>query len=84
MKIGGEMRTQTLSITIFIASFVTLLISLKLFYNMAIFVDEYGLSPDIVSGGDFWLMTDWLRLFLLFSICLISGLSILTNNKVKK
>lgn len=26
---------------------------------------SYGLSPDIVNGGDFWLLMDWLRLLLL-------------------
>lgn len=77
------MRSQILSIVIFVVSFVTLLISLKLFWNTAIFVDEYGLSLDIVNGGDFWLTMDWLRIFLLFILCSVSGISILTNYRKK-
>lgn len=63
-------------ITLFIISFVSLLISLKLFWNMGIFVDEYNLSPSIVNGGDFWLTMDWMRLLLLFVICIITGFGI--------
>lgn len=67
---------KILSIFVFSLSLLSLLISLKLFWNMGIFVDEYGLSPDIVNGGDFWLLMDWLRLLLLFLLCVISGVSI--------
>ena len=77
------MRSQTLSIVIFIVSFITLLISLKLFYNLAIFSDEFGTSPDIVNGSELWLMMDWLRLLLLFVVCFLSGISIF-NNVMKK
>jgi len=70
------MNVRKVSISIFIISFILLLISLKLFWNVAIFVDEYGLSPDIVNGGDFWLSMDWLRLFLLFTLCVLSGIGI--------
>ena len=58
---------------IFIISLVSLLISLKLFWNMGVYVDEYGSSPVLVCGGDFWLYMDWLRLGLLFVLCVISG-----------
>lgn len=61
---------------IFIFSTVALLISLKLFYNMGIFVDEFNTSPDVVNGGDFWLMMDWLRLGLLAVVSLISGIKL--------
>lgn len=77
------MRSQTLSIVIFVISFISLFISLKLFYNLAIFSDEFGTSPSVVNGSDFWLMMDWLRMFLLFVLCLVSGISIL-NNMTKK
>ncbi|WHX50946.1 hypothetical protein QNH46_10015 [Paenibacillus woosongensis] len=53
----------------------------KLFWNMGIFVDEYGLSPSIVNGGDFWLLMDWLRLLFLFLLCIISGVNLLNEDK---
>lgn len=70
-------------IIIFLLSFFSLIISLKLFWNLGIFVDEYGLSPNIVNGGDFWLIMDWLRLLLLFLLCVISG-TLIFSSKEKK
>lgn len=67
---------RTLSITVFLFSLASLLISLKLFWNLGIFVDEYNLSPNTVNGGDFWLLMDWLRLLLLFVLCVVSGISV--------
>ena len=62
----GDIRMSKLTRTIiFTLSFVTFLISLKLFWNMGVYVDEAGTSPDKVCGGDFWLYMDWLRLLLL-------------------
>jgi hypothetical protein len=52
------MGKRKLSITVFLLSLFSLLISLKLFWNSGIFVDEYGLSPNIVNGGDFWLTSE--------------------------
>ena len=52
-------------ICLFAVSLLTLLISLKLFWNMGVYVDEAGTSPDKVCGGEFWLYMDWLRLLLL-------------------
>jgi hypothetical protein len=77
------MRKRILSITVFLLSFFSLLISLKIFYNVAIFVDENGLSPDIVDGGNFWLTMDWLRLLLLSVLCVVSGISSFTNKQNK-
>jgi len=77
------MGKRIISITVFLLSLFTLLISLKLFYNLGLFVDEYNLSPHIVDGGDFWLVMDWLRLFLLFLLCVVSGLSIFMGKKDK-
>lgn len=69
-------KVKLLPAIIFLLSFFSLLISLKLFWNLGIFVDEYNLSPDIVNGGDFWLSMDWLRLLLLFLLCIVSGMNI--------
>ena len=71
-----KMKNRILSISIFLFSFCSLLISLKLFWNLGIFVDEYNLSSNVVNGGEFWIAMDWLRLLLLFLVCVLSGLSI--------
>ena len=54
-------------IVLFAVTFLTFLISVKLFWNMGVYVDEAGTSPDKVCGGDFWLYMDWLRLLLLLT-----------------
>ena len=69
----GDIRMSKLTRTIiFTLSFVTFLISLKLFWNMGVYVDEAGTSSDKVCGGDFWLYMDWLRLLLLLAISAIT------------
>jgi len=70
------MGKRKLSVVVFILSLFSLLISLKLFWNLAIFADEYNSSPAIVNGGEFWLAMDWLRLLLLLLLCVVSGISI--------
>ena len=77
------MGKRRLSIIVFSLSLFSLIISLKLFWNLGIFVDEYGLSPDIVDGGDFWLTMDWLRLLLLLLLCVVSGISIFSAKQKK-
>lgn len=74
---------RKLSIAVFILSLISLLISLKLFWNTGVFVDEYGTSPDIVNGGYFWLVMDWLRLLLLFLLCVVSGVGMLKGKRNK-
>lgn len=82
-KGGFTMGKRKLSITVFLLSLFSLLISLKLFWNLGIFVDESGLSPNIVNGGDFWLTLDWLRLLLLLLLCVVSGISIFSAKHKK-
>lgn len=67
---------RKLSILIFVLSLVSLFISVKLFWNLGIFVDEYNLSADIVNGGEFWSSMDFVRLLLLFLLCILSGINI--------
>lgn len=59
---------------IFISSLISLLISTVLFWNKGVYVDNYGSSSMLVSGGEFWLITDWLRLGLIFIVSLITFL----------
>ena len=69
----GLIRMSKLSrVILFVVSFLTFLISVKLFWNMGVYVDEAGTSPDKVCGGDFWLYMDWLRLLLLLIVSAIT------------
>ncbi|GAA0866035.1 hypothetical protein [Paraclostridium tenue] len=76
------MKEKTLKISIFVLSFICLIISLKLFWNLAIYVDEFNTSPDVVLGGEFWLSMNWLRLFLSGGICFLSGISLFNDKFV--
>ena len=67
---------KKLSILIFVLGFVSLYISVKLFWNLGIFVDEYNLSANIVNGGEFCSSMDLMRLLLLFLLCILSGINI--------
>ena len=71
-----------LSAIIFILSLIALVISLILFLNLGIYVDEHNTSPSVVLGGDFYLLANWLRLLLLALITAGSGLQLfLERNK---
>jgi hypothetical protein len=74
------MKNKKFSIAVFLISFISLLISLKLFWNMAIFADEYNSSATIINGGNFWLLMDWVRLLLLFLLCIISVINIFKSS----
>lgn len=66
---------------IFLFSAAALYISLRLFWNMGVYVDEHNTSPSVVCGGDFWLLMDWLRLGLLSVTTLVSGFQLLPKQK---
>lgn len=70
------MKSKFLNVSIFVLSLICLLISLKLFWNMGIYVDEFNTSPDVVLGGNLWLVADWIRLGFLALICVISGIKL--------
>lgn len=70
------MIDKILKISIFVLSLICLIISLKLFWNLAIYTDEFHTSPDLVLGGEFWLYMNWLRLILSGVICVLSGISL--------
>lgn len=72
---------KKMSTLIFILSGIALIVSAKLFINMAIFSDEFNTSPDVICGGEFWLSMDWMRLGILLVICIISGINMLSSNK---
>ena len=69
---GGIRMSKLSRIVLFAVTFLTFLISVKLFWNMGVYVDEAGTPPDKVCGGDFWLYMDWLRLLLLLTVSAIT------------
>ena len=73
------MKNKLINILIFVLSTISLVISVKLFYNMGIFVDEFNTSPDVIAGGEFWLLMDWVRLGFSALICLLSGMTLLSK-----
>ncbi len=82
-KTGKEVNLEKrgLNIVIFVLSLMSLVISLKLFWNMGVYADEYGSSPVLVCGGWFWLCMDWIRLGLLLVLCIISGFKLIKRSK---
>lgn len=75
------MSKKIINLIIFILSLMSLFISLKLFWNIGILVDEFNSTPALICGGDFWLGMDWLRLGLLFIICILSGINAFSTSK---
>lgn len=58
---------------IFLLSVISLVISMVLFYNLAIYCDEYNASPAMIYGGNWGLLLEWGNLIILFFICLLAG-----------
>lgn len=69
--------------TIFVISLMSLIISVMLFWNLGIYVDEHNTSPDVVVGGEFWLYMYWLRLILLLVLIAISGIQVLKSRSFR-
>lgn len=78
---GGLLEGRGLDIATLVLSLVSLAISIKLFWNMGVYADEYGSSPVLVAGGWFWLRMDWVRLGLLLVLCVISGLRLIRRSQ---
>ena len=80
--VGEEnMKKKVITLVIFVCSLAALVISLYLFYNMGIYVDEKNTSPAAVCGGEFWMYMDWLRLALLALITVLSGVKLVQKDK---
>lgn len=75
------MKDKFFNMIIFILGIFSLIISLKLFCNLGIYVDEFNTSPSIVLGGDFLNVMNWIELFCLILICILSGISLFKNQK---
>lgn len=62
---------------IFLLSSIVCVTSVVLFWNMAIFCDEYNSTPTLICGGTFWLTMDWLRPLLSGLLAILSGWGLL-------
>ena len=72
---------KIISVLLVIISIASLFISIKLFWNTAIFVDEYNLTPSIVNGGQFWSSMDWIRLLLLAIMSILCIINLYLNKR---
>lgn len=77
------MKNKFTNITIILLSCVSLIISCKTIFSLAIFSDEFNTSPDIILGGEFWLNMNWLQIPLCILICILAAINLYkcTNNK---
>jgi hypothetical protein len=76
-----NLENKGVNIVIFLLSLFSLVISLRLFWRIAEYADEYGSSPVLVTGGWFWLYTVWILQGLLLVICVITGFKLITHSK---
>lgn len=74
-------KNKIINMSILLLSIISLIISLKLFWNMGIYVDEFNTSADVVLGGNLWLYMDWLRLGFSALICILSGINLFAEKK---
>lgn len=75
------MKGKFLNISIFVLSIICLIISIKVFYNIGIYVDEFNTTPSIILGGEFWLYMSWIKLLFTALISILSGISLFNKNK---
>ena len=78
------MNTRVISGIIFVLGLICLITDLNLFYNCAIFVDEFNTSPDVVYGGEFWLLMEWATFGFLAIIVLLSGINLVKFKNLNK
>lgn len=78
------MKDKKRNLIIFLGCLLSLIISLKLFWNMGIYVDEMNTSPHVVCGGEFWLYMNWLRLLFLGIVTFLSGINLFIDNQQEK
>lgn len=73
------LKKNLISVVILVLSVVTLYISMRLFWNMGVFVDENNTSPGKVYGGNFWLAMEWLQFLLLAIIAMLAAVNIFSR-----
>jgi len=76
-----NLEKRGVNIGIFVLCLLSLVISLRLFWSIAEYADEYGSSPVLITGGWFWNYMDWILQGLLLILCIISGFKLITHSK---
>jgi hypothetical protein len=76
-----NLEKRGVNIGIFVLCLLSLVISLRLFWGIAEYADEYGSSPVLITGGWFWNYMDWILQGLLLILCIISGFKLITHSK---
>lgn len=71
------MNRKVFDVSIFVICIACLGISLKLLWEMGVFVDEYNVTPALVCGSELGLIIYWLRLLLQFILCILSGIKLI-------
>lgn len=71
------MKHKFLNVSIFVISVFCLIISMQLFWNINIYVDEYNTNPAIVLGGESWLNAYWIMMLLNLALCVLSFINLL-------
>ncbi|MDR3277393.1 MAG: hypothetical protein LBT12_01360 [Oscillospiraceae bacterium] len=75
---------KSTGIAVFILSFISFVISLFSFWNIARYVDEYNASPYQIYGGKASLYMAWFGLGVSFVICAVLGFKLLSEEKNTK
>jgi len=77
------MKNKNLISILFILSLVTTIISLTLFYNSGIYLDEFNANLHQITGWEFFTYMLWLKQFLLIAITMLLGTHLIVNyNKI--
>jgi len=75
---GDSVMKKKSLLILFVCSVAAFIISLKLFWNIAVYVDDFAVypyaSPQAVYGGVFWLYMAWVQPALLAVIMILSGI----------
>lgn len=63
------MKNRLGALLLFINGLVCFLIFIKLFYNVFIFCDQNNSTPQIVYGGNQYLILAWINIIMLLVLC---------------
>ena len=77
------MKKNNLNGILFLLSLTATIISLALFYNAGIYLDESNANLDHITGGSFFTYMLWLKQFLLIAITMLLGSRLILDTGTK-